>query len=308
MVFLFPETCRKIVGDGSTRPHPAYRTVWQMLKDGRRKGGPPNEQAGPPTQRPKLKLAFGNPFGSVMFLSEPVLGLLLTYSAIVFAGFYAIATAMPEQLKTTYHLTEIQIGLMYLPMAGGSVVAAFVVGPGLNWNYRRHARRLGMAPARGRQDDLSAFPVERARLEVGLPLLALAAGVLLAWGWALQYRAGLAVPCVLLFLLGVGMIGFNNASMVLVTDVCPPGRAGAATAANNLTRCLLGAAATAAVGPMVRGAGAGWAFSIWGFLYLLGAPALLLLMKNGVRWRRQIREKEERRRQKKGSTCGGAGA
>lgn len=306
MVFFFPETCRKIVGDGSTRPHPAYKTVWQTLKDSRRKrrakkSGDPNELARVTTAtssqstRPKLKLEFGNPFASVLLLFEPVLGLLLTYSAVVFAGFYAIATSMAEQLKTIYNLTEIQIGLMYLPMAGGSIVAAFIVGPSLNWNYRRHAKRLGMQLARGRQDDLSDFPIERSRIEIGLPLLALSTCVLFVWGWALQYQTSLAVPCVLLFLMGVGMIGFSNASMVLVTDMYP-GRAGAATAANNLTRCLLGAAATAAINPMVNGVGAGWAFSILGFLYLLGAPVLLLIMKNGIRWRREMREKEDRRK------------
>lgn len=307
MLFFFPETCRKIVGDGSMRPHPAYRTVWQMLKDSHRKrkarkSDDPAALARVTTatssrsrEQPKLMLSLGNPFGSVQLLFEPVLGLLLMYSAIVFAGFYAIATSMSEQFKIIYNLTEIQIGLMYLPMAGGSIVAAFIVGPSLNWNYRRHARRLGMELTKGRQDDLSNFPIEQSRIEIGLPLLALSTCVLFAWGWALQYQASIAVPCVLLFLMGVGMIGFSNSSMVLVTDMYP-GRAGAATAANNLTRCLLGAAATAAISPLIDGVGAGWAFSILGFLYLLGAPVLLLIMKNGIKWRRQIREKEERKK------------
>lgn len=304
MLLFFPETCRNIVGDGSMRPHPAYKTIWQMLKDGHRKrtekkSNDPNKLATVLTatsyrSQRKLRIEFGNPFKTVMLLFEPVLGLLLLYSAIVFAGFYAIATSMPEQMKTIYNLTEIQIGLMYLPMAGGSIVAAFIVGPSLNWNYRRHARRLGMELTKGRQDDLSNFPIERSRIEVGLPLLALSTCVLISWGWALQYEASIAVPCVLLFLMGVGMIGFSNASMVLVTDMYP-GRAGAATAANNLTRCLLGAAATAVITPMIDGVGAGWAFSILGILYLLGAPVLLLIMKNGIKWRRQLKEKEARR-------------
>lgn len=246
----------------------------------------------PPT---KLKLNFGNPFRTVLLLFEPVLGLLLLYSAIVFAGFYAIATSMSEQMQTIYNLTTIELGLMYLPMAGGSIVAAFIVGPSLNWNYRRHAKILGMELTRGRQDDLSNFPIERSRIEIGLPLLALSTCVLFAWGWALQYEASIAVPCVLLFLMGVGMIGFSNSTMVLVTDMYP-GRAGAATAANNLTRCLLGAAATAAITPMIEGLGSGWAFSILGFLYLLGAPVLLLIMKNGIKWRRALKEKEERKK------------
>lgn len=305
MLSFFPETCRRIVGDGSVRPHPAYRTVWQVIKDRRRKRRAPRSDspdglrrvatAASGRSRKKLRIEFGNPFDSVTMIFEPVLGLLLLDGALVFAGFYAIATSMSEQLKDLYELSEIELGLMYLPMAGGTIVAAFIVGPSINWNYRRHARRLGVTVARGRQEDLSLFPIEKARIEVGLPLLGLAACVMFAWGWALQYGPSLAVPVVLLFLMGVGMIGFNNACAVLIVDMYP-GRAGAATAANNLTRCLVGAAATAAITPMIDGIGAGWSFTVFGFVYLLGVPMLLLIMKNGVEWRGRLRAKQERKR------------
>jgi MFS family permease len=223
--------------------------------------------------------------------------LLLGYSAIVFAGFYAIATVMPSQFSRLYGFDDIKVGLMYLPMAGGSVVAAFIVGPAINWNYRRHAKRVGLSLTKGSQDDLSNFPVERARIEIGMPLLAISTCVLFVWGWALEYNAPVAVPCVLLFLMGVGMIGFNNAVMVLVTDMYRT-KAGAATAANNLTRCLIGAAFTAAISPMIESIGAGWSFTILGFLCLAGAPLLLVIMENGIKWRRNIKEKEDRKKEK----------
>lgn len=172
-------------------------------------------------RRPKLSVKFGNPFDSIALLFEPVLGLLLLYSAVVFAGFYAIATSMSEQMKELYNLTEIQLGLMYLPLAAGSVVAAFIVGPGINWNYRRHAKRLGVVLVKGRQEDLSNFPIERARIEVGMPLLLLAVCVVFAWGWVLQANTSIAVPAVLLFLMGLGMIGFTNTSSVLIVDMYP---------------------------------------------------------------------------------------
>lgn len=305
MLFFFPETCRNIVGDGSIRPHPAYKTLSQAIKDRRRKRKAEKSNnvdelnrittntSG--RSRSKLKIEFGNPFDSVVMIFEPVLGLLLLDSSLVFAGFYAIATSMSEQLKDLYGLSEIELGLMYLPMAGGSIVAAFIVGPSLNWNYRRHAKRLGMTLTKGRQQDLSDFPIERARIEVGLPLLALSTCINFAWGWTLQSKTSIAVPVVLLFLMGVGMIGFNNSCSVLIVDMYP-GKAGAATAANNLTRCLLGAAATAVVTPMINGIGAGWAFTVFGFMYVLTLPTLLLIMKNGIKWRRDLREKQERKK------------
>ncbi|KAG8168055.1 hypothetical protein KVR01_003744 [Diaporthe batatas] len=308
IIFFFPETCRKLVGDGSIRPHPAYRTLLQVISDRRKKRQAERtgdhealrriKKATSRKHRPKLTVGFGNPLDSLKMLFEPLLGLLLGYGAIVFAGFYAISTVMPSQLQRLYGFDDVKVGLMYLPMAAGSAVAAFVTGPAIDWNYRRHAKKHGIALTKGAQDDLSNFPVERARIEIGLPLLALATAVLFAWGWALQYKAPIAVLCILLFLNGVGMIGYTNSSTVLIIDMYQK-KAGAATAAGNLTRCLLGAAATAAVSPLVEAIGVGWTFVIFGFLYLAGAPLLLLVMRNGIAWRRNIRAKEERKRIKR---------
>ncbi|TDZ49699.1 Itaconate transport protein [Colletotrichum trifolii] len=296
LILFFPETCRTIVDDGSIRPPRLYRTGQQLLRDYSRKqkedraqmtrsttGGTSN------TARPSLKFKI-NPFGSLLLLFEKELGLLLGFSAVVFAGFYAIAASMPTQLERLYGFDSLKVGLMYLPLAGGSVVAAFLVGPLINWNYRRHCKRLGVPFDKSRQQDLSKFPIEKARLEVGLPLLFLSSILLLVWGWILQVGAPVAVPCVVLFFFGIGMIGFNNTSNTLIVDI-HPGRAGTATAANNFTRCLLGAAATAAILPMINGMGVGWAFTLLALLCIVCSPALLAIMYWGVEWREAVRNK-----------------
>ena len=327
MLFFFPETCRRIVGDGSARPPLVYRTFRQMVSDWRRHRRAAASRAAnnvdddadadglrrtvssatSTSAAPTFRFAPPDLLGSLVLLGHKELALLLFYSAIVFAGFYAIATAMPSQLTATYGLSDLQIGLMYLPLAGGSVVAAAVVGPAINRNYRRHAARLGLTVDRSRQMNLSGFPIERARLEVGLPLLALSAVVMICWGWVLQVGTSLAVPCVLLFLLGVGMIGFSNTSSVLIIDIYP-GRAGAAVAANNLTRCLLGAGASAAIVPMINAMGSGWAYVLLGLLYVGCSPVLFLIMRNGVKWRAEMAEAEERKVREKNAAGRGEGA
>lgn len=50
---------------------------------------------------------------------------------------------------------------------------------------------------------------------------------------------------------------------------------------------------------MINAMGLGWTFTVFGFLYLLGAPMLLVIMKYGIKMRRNIREKEERKKAKK---------
>ncbi|KAK8059848.1 MFS multidrug transporter [Apiospora saccharicola] len=301
---FMPETCRNIVGDGSLRPHKAYRPLWQLGKEAlaarqrsrRRANQDPenNDNNNDLTLRQtisrvstkqSLHVRRLNPFKSLTILFDKEMFLLLMYSSIIFAGFYAVATAMPSQLAANYGFGDLTVGLMFLPLG------AAPSSPPPFWAGSSTGTTSGTP-------DLTGFPIERARLEIGLPLLALASVVLMGWGWAMQYKTHVAVPCVLLFLLGIGIIGYSNTSNVLLVDV-NQGHAGAATAANNLTRCLVGAAATAAINPMIDGIGDGWAFFLLGSLSFAGAPMLLLIMKHGVRWRKEKGEKERRKREKK---------
>ncbi|KAI1780107.1 major facilitator superfamily transporter [Hypoxylon cercidicola] len=305
--FFLPETCREIVGDGSIKPHPAYRTGWQLGKEflRRRRARRNPESSGASMMRTvsrastrrSLHMKKFNVLQSLHILLEKEMFLLLAYSSIVFTSFYCVATVMPTQLSANYGFDEIQIGLMYLPMVGGSIVAAFVNGRLMTWNYRRHCKLRGVPFERSKQQDLAEFPIESARLEVGVPMLALTAACTVAWGWAFQYRAHIAVPCVLLFLIGWAVVGFSNTINVLLVDV-NVGSAGAATASNNLTRCLIGAASTAVIGPMINGVGIGWAFTILAALFVVGSPTLFYIMKHGIQWRREKRDRELAKEQK----------
>ncbi|KAK1758919.1 major facilitator superfamily domain-containing protein [Echria macrotheca] len=303
MLFFYPETCRRIVGDGSVRAHPIYRTVWQMIKDSYRRRQKTREAltrtSSTRSQKPpSLHIKAPNPLASLKLLFHKELSVLLGYSAVVFAGFYAIVTAMPSELAALYGYDNLQIGLMYLPSAGGSLAAAFIAGPAINANYRRHAARLGMQVDKQRQADLSKFPIERARLEVGMPMLALCVAVVVAWGWAIQFAAHVAVLCVLQFLLGMSLVGFNNTVNVLIVDIYP-GKAGAAVAANNLTRCLVGAAATAVIVPMTNALGAGGAYTLIGGLYVVFLPGMFIVMRRGMRWRAELKAREEEKERRK---------
>ncbi|KAK0621868.1 major facilitator superfamily domain-containing protein [Bombardia bombarda] len=323
MILFFPETCRTIVGNGSVRAHGIYHTLPQNIKFYRRRSSARKSRAearatrqtlfgmDPTDQRRrfstvtmtsslrtvKFNLAPLNLFSSLTILFEKELGIVLLYSALVFAGFYAVATALPSQFAKLYHLSDLEIGLTYLAMAGGTAMSG-IVGYVLDWNYKRYKTKLGIVDIPGQDSDLTDFPIERARLEVGIPLMLLTSLAMIGWGWALQFEAHLAVPCVLLFLIGLGMIGFNNATNALVIDI-NASNAGAAIAANNLTRCLLGAGMSAAILPMIDAMGAGWAYFLIGILYVVFAPTMWLVMSRGVKWRAQVRERDARKKLKK---------
>lgn len=304
MILVFPETCRHIVGDGSIMPPPMYRSVWQMIKHRRAqaKGSAADKASDNEGENDQVKHKFKfkppNVLGSLFMLFEKQTSLLLWTSGLVFAGFYCIATAMPSLFAHRYGFDEIKVGLMYIPIAAGSVAAATVVGPSINWNYKRHCMKLGIPYDRSRQQDLSKFPIERARIEISVPLLILAGASLIGWGWAMHAVTHVAVPCVISFFVGIGMIGYSNATNILLVDI-HPGRAGTATAANNLTRCLIGAGASAAIVPMMDGMGVGPAFTLIGGVYFLLTLPLLVIVKFGMKWRAENKAKLEAKKEKK---------
>lgn len=296
IVMFLPETCRHIVGDGSIYPPPLYRSGWQIVTSRRNK-----DRKAPPAKN-TFKFKAPNILGSLLMLLEKETGLLLGTSSLIFAGFYCIATAMPTLFANSYGYDEIQVGLMYLPLAFGSVLAAMIVGPGINWNYKRHCQKLGIPLDRSRQQDLSNFPIERVRLEIGLPLLGVSGLSLIGWGWAMDRVVHVSVPCIVSCLMGMGMIGFNNTSNTLLVDL-HPGKAGTATAANNFTRCLVGAGASAAIVPLMNAIGAGWSFTMIGLIYIVCALPLFLIMARGIKWRAEKKAKEERKQKKKEETA-----
>ncbi|KAM0815020.1 putative Major facilitator superfamily (MFS) profile domain-containing protein [Seiridium cardinale] len=298
LLLFYPETCRKIVGDGSITPPKKNRTLWQLFNPWRATTnehlvvGAPNLQTVNDT-RPQSAVAVI--FQSFTLLFEKELGLVLFYAGLLFSGIFAIAATIPSEFARIYGLSAFHIGLIYLPMFAGSLVAIGLVGPGLNRNFRRHAIRIGIPRELldgRRQVDMKDFPIEKARLEVAMPPLLLSIVVMISWGWVLEAGASLAVPCVLVFLVGVGITSANNAFTALIADL-HSGKAGSAAAANNIIKYMLAAIMGAAIEYMVLGIGPGWAYTIIGGLYIVFLPFLLLAMFKGMKWREVRRQKQE---------------
>nr|POE87613.1 itaconate transport protein [Quercus suber] len=299
VTLFFPETCRPLVGDGSIMPPKTNMTVLQLLENARQKGITDVEMASNlptgsnvidsnPVTTPKKK-----PFlASLIVLMDKETIILLAYGGLVYSGINAISASVPSLFSAIYGYDSLHIGLMYLPMAGGSVMAVSFVGKAINWNYRRHAKRLGLKVDNSRQMDFSDFPIEQARLEVLLPPLYLTAIVIIAWGWSLEARTSVAAPIVLSVVLGVAYIGVLNVFNTLITDLYRK-KAGSAVAANWFVRCMFAAAMTALINPLIGAIGPGWAFTIIGASYVVFSPAIMLIMWKGLAWRRARAGKED---------------
>lgn len=280
-----PETCRAVVGNGSVPPATRWNlSLWQLLQ--RRNHHRPAAEIDYTTVQAGRKRP--NPFGSLAVICEKECGLVLLFSALLFSGYTAVVSTLSTELTKRYHFNAIQVGLCYLPFGAGSMASRWTVGALLDWNFRREAKRQGLRIEANRQQDISAFDIEKTRLIVTLPFIYAGCLSIIAYGWVMQYRTNLAGPLVLLFFLGNTVTGAFSSLNVLVVDVHRDSPA-TAVAANNLLRCLMGAGAAALAIPLINRIGIGWTGTLVAGLWVVFSPALWVVFMWGHAWRKKSR-------------------
>lgn len=291
---FFPETCRVIVGDASAKSPKRYRSVIQTIRDPR-----PDYSQSAEDEKRRLKgkagvkaLLWTSLTSAVRVLCTKERFFLLFYVGLIFSGFQAIATELPTQFRAIYGYDSVMIGVMYLPLAGGAILSTAVFGKQMNKNFRRYAARAGIAIEAGREVDMYAVAVDRARLEVTFPALLISTAGIVCWGWVLEARTSIAAPCVLLFFMGVGLNGVMATTNALLMDISQA-QAGAVMAASNLTRCALGAVASAVIQLMIDKIGLGWTYVVFGIVFLLFSPMLAVQYFWGQKWRQQAKARED---------------
>lgn len=171
-------------------------------------------------QLEKRVLRFPNPFKSVRLIFHKDVGLVLFYNALVYTAFNTVIASTPSLFKDIYGLNDLQIGLTYLPFGVASFLAPLINGPLLDWNFQRVAELNGIIIDRHRAQDITKFPLERARFPVALPMSVLGAASLFSYGWAVQAHAPLAVALVLQFIIGITVTGCFQVMNVVVVDYC----------------------------------------------------------------------------------------
>ncbi|KAF7901717.1 uncharacterized protein EAF01_007016 [Botrytis porri] len=144
---------------------------------------------------------------------------------------------------------------MFIPVGTGSLISALTTGKIVDFNYRRYAKIHNFPLIKNRQMDLTNFPIEKARLEIALPLFSLGALHIVAYGgWVMDHHVSIAGPMILLFVIGYALVASFQVLNVLMVDIYP-GKPATATAGNNAVRCELGAIATAVIVPIVNAIG-----------------------------------------------------
>ena len=294
LILFFPETSHRIVGNGSKPPvHIVHKSLPSFLQYKRRPGQDSeiSKEIYEETVRGPT-INFSSPLNALIVLSNKEALLLMPFVGIVFGVHYLILASIPHLYGDMYGLDEINLGLVYIPYGLGSIVSAFTTGRLANWNYRRHATRLGFPIALEKQLDLTGFPIERARLEIALPILYFSSLTLAAYGWALGFHVHIAGLIILLSAMGYGIYALYQITSMLIVDIYPESPA-TATAANNLVRCMFAAASTASAVPLINTLGTIWAYTTAAFVATGTSAMLWTLIFWGPSWRRELRLKRE---------------
>lgn len=289
---LFPETCRAVVGDGSIPARGIHWSLFGYFRE-RRQSAISSEKSNSagedPTQKTKRRF---NPLRALKLFADKETLIIFFYISLFYTVTMTLSVVIPFLFKRAYHIDELQIGFCYISMGVGGLIASFTSGYLGNWNHQRHARRLNITIEKGKEIDLRDFPIEQSRLEVVLPGHLLAAISLIAFGWAVHFKAHISLPVFILFFSGYGNSAAFNNSNVLLTDLHRD-EAATATGAVNLVRCLMSAGACAAMIPLCQAVNPGWAFTLLGLFCFVLTYVLHTLMKNGMRWRAEARAKKE---------------
>lgn len=181
--------------------------------------------------------------------------------------------------------------MYFRPFGAGTCLASIAAGRILDRFYAHTALAHGFPVDRTRGQDLTSFPIEKARLTPCFPLAIPGILAVLCYGWSLQYstsRASMAGPLVLQFIVGFSAAAVSTCLSSLLVDLYPEATA-TVTASSNLARCLVGAGATAAINPMVEAMGVGWAFTLMAAVCVGSFGLLGVELWKGRGWREERR-------------------
>ena len=312
---LLPETARSVVGNGSQRRHHSWweESLWSMCKSRlqrRRSVCEDKDQrlelrSGNDSPSPTVLQRFRvrNPLACLGIIFHLDTALALWMHGSFYTVDYSLVAAVPDIFKDIYHFNELQIGLSYLPRGVGIILGGYCNGKLMDYNYKVIAQRIGWTIDEVSGDDLSRFPIERARSRGSFLLLAVSTATLIGYGWAVRQHAHVSVPLTLQFIQGFWGTCFYTTYNTLLVDVFPESPSTAAAAAS-IVRCAMAAAGVAILQPLLNATGREWYFTALGLWSgSCGVVAVWLIRRRGMVWRtrrvakgREISDAKERRK------------
>jgi multidrug resistance protein len=118
---FLPETCRKVVENGSIPPQSWNRTVWNSIEkrsNRRKEAGDTTDELERQQRRYELatnrRLAIPNPLKALRIIVEKDVALIMLFTSLMVAGFYMIMVPIPSVFGNVYKFNQLQVGLCYM--------------------------------------------------------------------------------------------------------------------------------------------------------------------------------------------------
>ncbi|TLS26456.1 hypothetical protein PpBr36_05519 [Pyricularia pennisetigena] len=277
---LLPETKRDIVHDGSV-PAPWYLQPPVKWLDAPRSGHHATARANAGRFKMDLK-------APVRLLVEPECLCVVLFTGVIFAVWQATMVATATLYSERYGLSETNIGLTYISNGVGSLCGSVLTGKLLDREYRRQLRREQKMQDEANQEQQDRHQevqhIELARIKpLVIPTFVFLISVV-ALGWIMEYHVHIAASITVAFFVGgLSTITFAGFS-ILIVDLFKS-QSFSATASMNLSRCLIASGGTAAIGPLIRAVGVGWAFTTCAAVGLASCSLALAELWRGRHWR-----------------------
>ncbi|KAK3325596.1 major facilitator superfamily domain-containing protein [Apodospora peruviana] len=181
-----------------------------------------------------------------------------------------------------YNFSGIIVGLLYLPLSLGYVVASLFGGRWIDYIMAREARRAERYdPTSGK---LVYLPEDRMKENMWLAAT-LYPGALIWYGWTAQHGVHWVVLVVATFFFGCGSMLVFGAVTTMLTEFMPH-RSSSGVAVNNFVRNIFSCVGAVVAEPLITALGNGWLCTMVGlFAWVTGNAAIWLLKRNGPRWR-----------------------
>ncbi|KAK9899949.1 MFS general substrate transporter [Cystobasidium minutum MCA 4210] len=221
--------------------------------------------------------SMGRPFQLLLF--EPMVFLLCLWCALLLGILYAFFSAFPIIFRAK-GFNEGQIGLSFLGMGLGILIATILNATYYTSLYAKTAKRLGHKP-----------PPEE-HLKKGMVAAVIGPISLFAFAWTSQPSVHWAAPVILSIPFGVAFTFAFTCSFTYKVDAYRP-YAASAMGANSFMRSSFAAGYPLFTVQMYNNLGVTWAGTLNAFLLLALTPCPFLFYKYGARLRKRSRFSDE---------------
>ncbi|KAG8352422.1 hypothetical protein FVEN_g9567 [Fusarium venenatum] len=182
---------------------------------------------------------------------------------------YGLLTCVRHIITPRYHITTPLIsGLFYIAPGMGFIVGSVLGGRMSDYAVKRYIEKR------------EGTRLPKDRLNSGLVyFLAVLPVSLLLYGWSLEKKiGGLALPIVMAFWIGVGLMGAWNGLNTYTAEVFPTERS-EVVCSKYVLQYAFGATISATIVPLLNATGVGWTFTICTFLKIFGGLIVIFIAR-----------------------------